>query len=69
MGKVLTNVFVELGHEGLAEACDLSDGASFRVKVRASLSSSHGKSCQAVLENLLKTQKLDDAETYAGSKS
>ena len=67
--KVLTNVLVELSHEGLAEACDLGDGASLGVEVRASLSSSHGKCRQAVLENLLKTQKLDDAETHAGSKS
>ena len=66
---VLTNVFVKLSHEGLAEACDLSIGSSLGVEVRASLSSSHGECGQAVLEHLLKTQELDDAQTHTGSKS
>lgn len=65
----LTNVLMELSHEGLAEACDLSIGAALGVEVRASLSSSHGQCCQTVLENLLKAQELDNAQAGAGSKS
>jgi len=67
--QALTNVLVQLSHEGLAEASDLRDGSAFGVEVRASLSSSHGECCQAVLEDLLKTQKLDDAESDAGGQS
>ena len=69
MCLVLTNVLVELSHEGLAEACDLSIGAALGVEVCASLSSSHGECGQTVLEDLLKAQELDDAQTCAGSES
>ena len=58
---VLTNVFVEFGHEGLAEAGDLRDGATLGVEVSPSLAPSHGQGCQTVLEDLLKAQELDDA--------
>lgn len=66
---MLTNVLVELSHEGLAEARDLGNGASLGVEVRASLSSSHGECGQAVLEHLLEAQELDDAQTHTGSKT
>lgn len=66
---MLTNVLVELCHEGLAEAGDLRDGAALGVEVSPSLASSHGQSGQTVLEHLLKAQELDDAQGCTGSKS
>jgi len=67
--QALTNVLVQLSHEGLAEAGDLGEGSALGIEVWASLSSSHGQCCQTVLEDLLKAQKLDDAESDAGGQS
>lgn len=68
-GPGLTNVLVQLSHEGLAEAGDLADGFALGVEVGASLSSTHRQSGQAVLEDLLKAQELDDTQADSAAES
>ena len=63
------DVSVELGHEALAEAHNLSIGLALGVEVRAALAAAHGEGGQAVLEGLLEAEELDDADIYVGSKS
>ena len=53
---------IEFTHEGLAEAHNLCVGFPFRVEVRAAFAAAHGKGGQRVLEDLLKSEELDDAE-------
>jgi hypothetical protein len=53
-------VATELSHEGLAESTNLSVTLSFRVKVRPTLATSHWKSSQGILENLLKAKEFQD---------
>ena len=55
------NVAIELGHEGLAEVHDLVVGLALGVKVGTALAAADGQTGEAVLEHLLKAQKLDDA--------
>ena len=67
--RLLTNVFVELCHEGLAEAGDLRNGAALGVEVSPSFASSHGQGGQTVLEHLLKAQEFNNAQRCGGCKS
>ena len=60
--RVLTQVTVELGHEGLAEAHHLGIRPTTRVEVGAALAAADGQPGQGVLEDLLETQELDDAQ-------
>ena len=55
---------VELGHEGLAEAHDLPIAAALGVEVGAALAAAQGQAGQAVLEDLLKAQELDDRRVH-----
>ena len=55
-------MFGELGHEALAETHDFGVGLALRVEVGTALAAAHGKGGQGVLEDLLKTKELDDAE-------
>src|SRR5699024_2079295 len=57
----LADVAVQLGHEALAEAHDFHVALALGVKVRAALAAAHGQGGQAVLEDLLETQELQDA--------
>ena len=66
---VLTDVAVQLRHEGLAETHDLSIGLALRVKVGATLAATDGQTGQGVLEDLLETEELDDAQVDARVES
>ena len=59
---VSTDVTAELGHKALAEAHDLVVALALGVKIGAAFAAADCKSCQRVLENLLKTEKLDDTD-------
>ncbi len=59
---VLTDVAVELGHEGLTEAHDLAVGSLFRVEVGSALAAADRHAGEGVLERLLEAQELDGAE-------
>ncbi len=57
---------VQLGHEALAEAHDLSIGLALGVKVGAALAAAHGEGGQAVLQDLLEAEELDDGKIDGG---
>ena len=59
---VSADVFVELCHEGLAETHDLVVGLALGIKIGAALAAADRKACQAVLEDLLEAQELDDTD-------
>ena len=52
----------ELVHKALAETHNFYITFALGVKIAASLSTTNRRSCQGVLENLLKTQKLDNTQ-------
>src|SRR5699024_9100357 len=62
--RVLTDVAVQLGHEGLAEAHDLVIGAPLRIEVGATLAATDWQAGQGVLKDLLETEELDDAQVH-----
>ncbi len=53
---------VQLGHKALAEGHHFPVGFALGVKVRAALAAADGQAGQAVLEDLLEAQELDDAQ-------
>ena len=61
-----SDVPLELGHEGLAEAHDLGVGLALGVEVGSSLSSSDGEGGEAVLEDLLESEELQDGQVDGG---
>ena len=61
-----SDVPLELSHEGLAEAHDLAVGLALGVEVGSSLSSSDGEGGEAVLEDLLETEELQDGQVDGG---
>src|SRR5690606_12556825 len=63
---VLADVAVQLGHERLAEPHDLLVGAAVRVEVAPALAAAYAEAGQRVLEDLLETEELDDAEVHRG---
>ena len=62
--NVCADMSVELCHEALAEFHDFIVGLALRVEVGTALAAADRKACQAVLEYLLETKELDDAEVY-----
>ena len=60
------DVAVESGHEALAEAHDLGVGLAGGIEVSAALAAADGQAGQAVFEDLLKAQELDDAGVDIG---
>ena len=52
-------------HEALAKAHDLAIGFALGVEIGSALSAAHGKGGQAVLEDLLEAEKLQDAQIDA----
>src|SRR5699024_5767818 len=60
------NVTIQSSHKALAEAHDLSVGLTGGIKVAAALAAADGQAGQAVLEDLLKAQELDDAGVHIG---
>jgi hypothetical protein len=63
--RILTDVAGELSHERRAEAPDLAIRLALRVKVRASLPTTHGQSSQGILESLLEPEEFEDRQIDA----
>ena len=59
----------ELCHEALAECHDFSVTLALRVKIGTALAAADRKTCQGILEDLLKAEELDDTEVYRRMKS
>ncbi|MPM69412.1 hypothetical protein SDC9_116357 [bioreactor metagenome] len=57
-----SDVFGELGHEGLAEPHNLIVAFALGIKVGAALAAPDGQAGERVLKDLLKPQELDDGE-------
>ena len=64
--RVLADVAVELGHEGLAEAHDLGVRASAGVEVGAALAAADGHAGQGILEDLFEPEELHNAKVHRG---
>ena len=62
MGVRLTDVLVKLSHEGNAELADLVVRLALRVEVGTTLATTHVETSKGILEDLLKTQELEDRE-------
>src|SRR3546814_6002013 len=60
---------VQFRHEGLAEAHDLAIRTAARVEIGPALAATDRQPGQRVLEDLFKTQELDDAEVDRGMES
>lgn len=60
----LTDVLVELPHEGNAELADLVVGFALGVKVASSLTTTHVQAGKSILEDLLETQELEDRQVH-----
>ncbi len=58
--RVRTDMLRELGHEGLAEAHHFGIALAFRIEVGTALAATHGKSGEAVFENLLEAEELEN---------
>ena len=63
-----TDVPEEFSHEALAEAHDLSVGLALGIEVGAALAAADGQTGEAVLEDLLESQELDDGDVYGRVK-
>ena len=61
---VSADVLAQLGHECLAETHNLSVGLALRIEVGTALAAADRQSGQAVLEDLLEAQELDDGCAY-----
>ena len=61
---IFANMTPEFGHEGLAETHQLAIRASFRIEVGSALAATDWHAREAVLENLLKGEKLDDSNIH-----
>src|SRR5690606_28973796 len=61
---VLAEMAVKFGHETLAKAHHFFVGFAFRVEIRAAFAAADGHSGERVFENLLETEKLDNAEIH-----
>lgn len=62
----LTDVLVELPHEGNAELADLVVRLALGVKVAAAFATAHVEAGEGILEDLLKTQELEDGQVDCG---
>jgi hypothetical protein len=59
-------VLVEFPHEGNAELADLVVRLALGVEVATSLASAHVEASQGILEDLLKTQELENGQVDCG---
>jgi len=59
-------VAVQFSHEALTETHDFAVALAFGIKVGTALGTAHGQGGQAVLEDLLETEELDDAQVDGG---
>ena len=64
-----TDVSVKLSHKGLAETHDFHIGLAVGVEISAALAAADGQTGQRVLEDLLKTEELNNTDIYIGSKT
>ena len=64
-----TDVTVQLGHEGLAEAHDFGLGLALGIEVGTALAAADGQTGQGVLEDLFEAQELEDAQVHAGMEA
>ena len=64
-----TDVTVELGHEGLAETHDFAVALAVGIEVGAALTAADGEGGEAVFEDLLEAEELQNAEVYVGSEA
>ena len=64
-----TYVAEEFAHEGLAEAHYLAITLASGREVAAALATAHGQGCEGILEGLLKSQELENAEVHAGMET
>src|SRR5699024_5670833 len=67
--SVLSDMAGQFGHQRLAEAHDLTVAAALRVEVRASLAAADGQPGDRVLEDLLESEELNDAEVDRGMEA
>mmetsp|Transcript_5425 Transcript_5425/g.13651 ORF Transcript_5425/g.13651 Transcript_5425/m.13651 type:complete len:260 (-) Transcript_5425:110-889(-) len=61
---VRSNMTKEFTHERLTEGHDVTVTPTTRVKVRTAFRTTHGQSCERVLENLLKAKELENTEVH-----
>ena len=64
--RELADVAVELRHKALAEAHDLGIGLALGVKVAAALAAADGQAGEAVFQNLLKAEELQNGQVHRG---
>lgn len=64
--SVLTNVLAELGHEGDTETADLVVRLALGVEVGTTLTTTHVQAGEGILEDLLKTEELQDGQVDGG---
>ena len=62
----LADVTVELGHEALAKTHDLSVALALGIEVAAALAAADGQTGEAVLQDLLEAQELQDGQVDGG---
>ena len=67
--RIRADVAVEFAHERLAEHHDLMLGFPLGIEVRAALSAAHREGGQAVLEDLLESEELEDAQRHRGTEA
>ncbi len=60
---------VQFNHQRLAEAHDFQVALALRIEIRPALASAHRQAGQSVLEALLETQELQDAQRHVGMES
>jgi len=65
---VFPDVAVQFGHERLAETHHLGLGASLRVEVGAAFAAADRQTRQRILEDLLESEELHDAQVDGGMK-
>ena len=63
---IRTYMPLKLGHKALAETHHLRVGFAPRAEIGTSFTASHRKGREGVLEGLLESKELHDAEVYAG---
>lgn len=66
---IRADVLGKLGHEGLAETHDLVIALALGVEVRTALAAAHGERGEAVLEDLLEAQELNDGRRHGRVES
>ena len=66
---MLAQMAIKFSHEALAEAHDFIIGFTLGIEVRTTFTAADRHAGQRVLENLLKTEELDDSEINGRMKT